>query len=1038
MRLLRRQNDGGFVLTDNLIDDIPRYAILSHTWGPDGEEVTFEDMKNGTGKEKLGYRKIEFCATKAALAGISHFWVDTCCIEKSSSAELAESLNSMFYWYTHAARCYVYMADLSFEGKHGEYSQAAWEQAFRNSRWFSRGWTLQELLAPISVEFFSKEGCRLGNKESLKQPIHEITGIPLQALSGTPLSEFDVEERMRWIVGRQTKRVEDRAYCLLGMFGVFMPVIYGEGEHAFYRLEVAIENSLKSMPCSVGPLLDNRLGNVSRMKLGDVDPLEQTLNVQKAESQNSTVHDKYSILSIKELRELLQFEEIDNRLENIKRGLFKTCQWLFQSTQYLTWLDVNKINEHHGFLWIKGKPGCGKSTLTKFALQELSRLKPEALTVSFFFNARGANLERTTVGLYRSLLLQLLKHLSPGQHWSSRSFSRETIKNRLGTDLDILKEVFAETLRSTEIREIIFVIDALDECDEDEIRDMVSLFEELGEAAVSKGNPFWVLFSSRYYPHITIRRCIKINLDEHIGHSQDIDQYLSSKLNAGLDPQAEQIRQEVRDRSSGIFMWVVLVVPMLNKAFDHGQEHALREKLQDIPVDLHELFRDMLVRDHQNLDAMKLCIQWLLFSVRPLSLEELYFAILSELKPNQSLVWDQNKISRHSMRLFILSCSKGLAEVTSSPKRHVQFIHETVRDFLLKNNEFGRLWPDMQANPLGLSANRLKNCCLKYLKSDVFDLMDREYSGKSLDPNYNRSPLLDLKVPFLTYAVSQVFTHANDAQAKEVDQLSFLQDFPIRNWIKLNNFVETYFEKIYWDDVDLLYIITERNYLHLVELSARSIPRPYKSHGWRGNPIFASIARNNHEAFEALVKYDSQLHPDGCDFPYPVDDYSALVTYGYYRLVHRFLSIYNIDFSIKLPRYDSWLAWAIMRDQLDSFELLLEKGADPNTQHPSHGSVLQYAASEGRTRYVATLLDRGADPNKGGGYWGNPLQAAAVNGFGLVVEMLLDHGANIDKEGRYPNALSAALDHGKSTVVDILQWRTRISPFKASSRLGSP
>ncbi|KAF1960353.1 hypothetical protein CC80DRAFT_582921, partial [Byssothecium circinans] len=115
-----------------------------------------------------------------------------------------------------------------------------WESAFRSSRWFTRGWTLQELLAPKLVDFFSREGDRLGDKTTLEQEVHETTGIPHAALHGAPLSDFSTEERMRWAAKRDTKKREDKAYCLLGIFDVFIPLIYGEGDNAFNRLKDAI------------------------------------------------------------------------------------------------------------------------------------------------------------------------------------------------------------------------------------------------------------------------------------------------------------------------------------------------------------------------------------------------------------------------------------------------------------------------------------------------------------------------------------------------------------------------------------------------------------------------------------------------------------------------------------------------------------------------------------------------------------------------------------------------------------------------------
>jgi hypothetical protein len=244
MRLLEYNNDGEFCLTKDFGDDIPRYAILSHTWGADTEEVTFKDLVDGTGKGKVGYDKIRFCGQQARRDGLQYFWVDTCCIDKSNSTELAKAINSMFRWYRNAAKCYVYLSDVSTTKRKAsdQSSEFTWKSAFQESRWFTRGWTLQELLAPVTVEFFSQEQERLGDKRSLRQQIHEITGITDSALQGMPLSRFSVNERFSWTYRRQTKLEEDKAYSLLGIFDISMPLIYGEGsDDAFRRLREEIE-----------------------------------------------------------------------------------------------------------------------------------------------------------------------------------------------------------------------------------------------------------------------------------------------------------------------------------------------------------------------------------------------------------------------------------------------------------------------------------------------------------------------------------------------------------------------------------------------------------------------------------------------------------------------------------------------------------------------------------------------------------------------------------------------------------------------------
>lgn len=246
MRLLK-YNGNNFSLATYSGNNIPPYAILSHRW--EAEEVTLADLADGTDKHKAGYSKIQFCGEQARRDGLQYFWVDTCCIDKTNSSELGEAINSMFRWYQNATKCYVYLSDVSKSPSHEDDKfNKLWESMFRKSRWFTRGWTLQELIAPKTVGFFSKEGELLGNKKSLERHICEVTGIPVKALKGDSLSRFSVTERMSWSDKRETTCEEDIAYSLLGIFDVNMPLIYGEGRgKALKRLREEIDKTSRGM-----------------------------------------------------------------------------------------------------------------------------------------------------------------------------------------------------------------------------------------------------------------------------------------------------------------------------------------------------------------------------------------------------------------------------------------------------------------------------------------------------------------------------------------------------------------------------------------------------------------------------------------------------------------------------------------------------------------------------------------------------------------------------------------------------------------------
>lgn len=246
MRLLSLSQHGNLTWEEFSEDKIPPYAILSHTWGI--EEVCFVDLLDGQARRKAGYRKIVFCGEQADRDGLRYFWVDSCCIDKRNNTELTRAINSMFRWYRNAVKCYAYLSDVSTSSAVGfsaEEDQSAWKTDFCTSRWFTRGWTLQELLAPACVEFYSAQHQRLGTKDSLCPLIRDITGIPLDALRGHPLDNFSIKERLAWATGRQTTEGEDEAYCLLGIFDVFMPLIYGEGkDNALKRLHTTFDAHL--------------------------------------------------------------------------------------------------------------------------------------------------------------------------------------------------------------------------------------------------------------------------------------------------------------------------------------------------------------------------------------------------------------------------------------------------------------------------------------------------------------------------------------------------------------------------------------------------------------------------------------------------------------------------------------------------------------------------------------------------------------------------------------------------------------------------
>ena len=976
MRLLRLEEDGEFSLADHVSRNIPQYAILSHTWGADHEEVTFKDIMNGTGKSKVGYAKIRFCAKQAAEDGLQYFWVDTCCIDKSSSAELSEAINCMFRWYKDAARCYVYLSDVSASGSVGDESSRRWKPGFNESRWFTRGWTLQELIAPKSVQFFSEEGQLLGDKQSLEQTLYEITGIAIQALQGSHMLHFSVNERMSWAAKRETKREEDEAYSLLGIFDIHMPLIYGEGrKKAMSRLLKEIKETSK------------------------VDP--SLLNEEQ----------KWMLL------DSLRFDQIDVREMTIKNAYSNTCKWLLNTPQYLDWLDATKLGEHHGILWIKGKGGVGKSTLMKFALTNTRKMMKDRIVISFFFNARGEGIEKSTIGLYRSLLLQLLKQLPALQVvFDSLNLSMSNFRTHHQWSVELLKTLLEKVMQNLEESSVVCFIDALNECEQNEIQDMVSFFEHINEFAISPSTRFRLCLSSRHYPNIKIKKHLALALEQQKGHDQDIMNYIDSELKIGRSMLAKRIRTDIRGRASGKFKRVIRIVHILNREYDGENMHTLQQRLLEIPNnDLHKIFCGILARDPNNIDRLVLCIQWVLFSRCSLSPEQLYFAIISGVEPDRLLKWDPEGIRRDMIEAFILSSSKGIVQITTSNIWRVQFINKTAQNFFQEENGLGSIWPDLGSNFQGQSHERLKNCCLNYLNVNLSAYLEfyKSLPKASLQETATHRKLASNAFPFLKYAIRNILYHADVAAGCGIAQENFIQSFPLNHWIQLNNLFEEQEICKHTGNASLLYILAERNMSNLIRAHPSIFSCLELENERYGPPLFAALATGSKEAVRTFVEvYAATQSPDTWLYK----------TGGQYNHKKDSWGKFGRDFKFSNRR--TILSYLAELGDEVIFTLALHTGnIMPNSKDRSGRTPLWYAVINGHEAVVKLLLDTGKiDVNSKDTSGRTPLWWAVLNRHEAVVKLLLETG-NIDVDSKDMSARTPlwwAVLNKQEAVVDLL------------------
>jgi hypothetical protein len=670
MRLLKYEEDGELTITSFDDNATPPFAILSHTWGADAEEVTFTDITKGSGKDKPGYKKIRFCGEQASADGLEYFWIDTCCINKENQAELSLAIDSMFRWYRNSARCYVYLSDVSSEALNTKpersvhqpdlqisrwftwiwiflvvqpifrwYSSTirrfftlsdvcspqAYESKLQRSRWFTRGWTLQELLAPRVAEFFSREWCKLGDKISLKSEIHEVTAIPYEALEGAPLSQFSVEERFRWRQNRHTKLKEDAAYSLSGIFDVDIAPVYGEGgEEAFRRLHDKIR-----------------------------------AQEEYDRKREECLRDLYATDPRKDKK----------RIEETKGGLLAdSYRWILDNTTFQQWQQ----DMHNRLLWVKGDPGKGKTMLLCGIISELQKAASNAVIVSYFFcQATDSRINSATAvlrGLLYMLVVQqpsLILHVRKKHDHASKSVFEDA------NAWVALEEIFVDVLRDPTLRPTYLVIDALDEC----VTDLPVLLDFVAKQSSVSSRVKWIV-SSRNWPDIEAQL-------ERAGHKVRLSLELNAESVAAavvvfiqqkVDQlaQEKQYKAEVRDavlqhlttNANDTFLWVALVCQELKRT---ANRHVLK-KLAVFPPGLDDLYKRMMqqMSESDDADTCRCVLASAAVLYRPVTICEL-ITLVEQLKDVSS-----------DVREVIDLCGSFLAVREDT----VYFVHQSAKDFL--------------------------------------------------------------------------------------------------------------------------------------------------------------------------------------------------------------------------------------------------------------------------------------------------------------------------------------------------------------------
>lgn len=685
-------------------------------------------------------------------------------------------------------------------------------------------------------------------------------------------------------------------------------------------------------------------------------------------------------------------------------------------------------------MWISGKPGAGKSTIMKFAYTNTKNKarRQHSVVASFFFNARGEYKEKSVFGMYRSLLLQLLEGYPVLQ---SVLDDPDVIPNDQSgcPSLNVLKDVFCDAVLGLGEKSFTCFVDALDECDEQQVVEMIQYFEDLAEQATSHNVPFRICFSSRHYPYISIKQGLRLTLEDQQGHSEDLEAYIASRLRVEDSVFREELQLQLLNKAAGVFMWLVLVVDILNEEDGRGGLY-LRKRLAEIPSDLSELFKDILRRDNKRMDDLLLCILWILYAKRPLEPKEFYHALWSGLSL-KALLDDQPPIfsdpdSSDSFKRFqkcIISSSKGLAEITKSKKPIVQFIHESVRDFLIKDKGLQKMWPELGWDPEGPSHEMLKQCCSLYMNHVSPRILTKD--GGIPDPDAQRS------YPFLEYACQYMFYHS-DAAASLAPQKEFLDRCKIYGWILVNNFVEKVKAQRYMssaDDASLIYILADKGCPNLIRIRMRDYPDIHRScpDERYKYPIFAALAAGNQKTVAALLNTPSYIYDGeditkglkyrqdmkGCEKLTPL---TWAAQEGRSSIV-RLLLLQGVDIDEADRQRMTALCRALANCHEETAMLLISSGANVNLSIAYMQAPLHYACEQGLDNAASLLLDKGAEIDVVDAFSRPPLSHACQGGHLRTLKLLIKRGAKINVSGAVASIpLLTALEAGHLEVAQFL------------------
>ncbi|KAL8311280.1 hypothetical protein RB597_002067 [Gaeumannomyces tritici] len=716
----------------------------------------------------------------------------------------------------------------------------------------------------------------------------------------------------------------------------------------------------------------------------------------------------------------LSFPQMTNRFHDIQQAEDKTCLWLLRHRKYRAWADLER-----SILWIMGKPGAGKSTLMKYALDNRPQLPGAAkddIVFSFFFHARGHDLQKTPLGFWLSLLHRFLelapaalahvvqaygqKQVNHGKHEQGKW---QWHQNELHS---MFKLVLPDILRA---RRVLIFVDALDECGKDNALALVSQFNSLlrGLPADAGFRRFHICFSCRYYP--IVNPCgghdsqLEINLEEE--NESDIQVYVHSMI-SDLQEQTQQptVQELIASRANGVFMWARLAVEKVQELASEGHsETKIRNSVNLLPRELEEVYRQ-LAKDMEP-PSIKL-IQWICFAVEPMTLDELRWAIiiepndqrrsLRECKENEDYIDSADK-----MKLQLRKLSRGLAEVSQpdpSKPGVVQFIHQSVKDFFTARNLPGFDKISTTNASIQETHRQLAMICIRYLE---------------MEPSISEE-LCDF--PFLHYATTSWVAHAKQSLS---EVFAWPSNAFITMWVRIRNNFRFHSPDRLGVGANLVHLLSKHGLAKALEVVLPNSNHIIDIPDNDGQTPLSYAASAGHETVVKLLLATGIVNVDSTD----QDGWTPLsyaASAGHETVVKLLLAtgIVNVDSMDRNGRTP--LAYAAKAGHEAVVKLLLATGiVNLDSMDRNGWTPLAYASKAGHEAIVKLLLVAGsvsADWKEWLNEW-TPLSHAAGNGHQAVVKLLLATGSvdvnSEDMYGRTP--LKCAADNGHGAIVSLLQ-----------------